>query len=125
MWAMPTTSQRIYVSFKGDRGFMDLTFSEASAHLFAPEVVPLLEDGMELLQTGESASIRICIDGLKVAPINGELERKLRAALSACVRLTQFFRTHKETLISLAVQSRTALSVEMQGSRGTQSPLRH
>jgi hypothetical protein len=43
---MPTRPRRIYISFKGDRGFIDMTFMGSTAHLFSPLVQPILEDDM-------------------------------------------------------------------------------
>jgi hypothetical protein len=39
---MPTLPRRVYISFKGDRGFMDLTFTACLARLFQPLVVQLI-----------------------------------------------------------------------------------
>jgi hypothetical protein len=102
---MPTRPRRIYISFKGDRGFMDLTFTGSAAHLFAPLVRPILEDGMTVHQTGKSAAIRIRVEGFKISePTNAVLE-KVRKAFSASTRLIRFYRQHREALDRAASES--------------------
>jgi hypothetical protein len=102
---MPTMPQRIYVSFKGDRGEMDLTFTNTRDDLFLPRVQPLLEDGMDLVQTGKSAAIRLCVDGFKVCELDDAIRRKLRAAFAVCVQLIKFYRKHHDVLIAAAAES--------------------
>ncbi len=62
---LPTTPQWTYVSLKGDRGYIDLTFTGSSAAAFFEDVSALLEPGMSIHQTGKSAAIRIRSRGLQ------------------------------------------------------------
>ena len=89
---MPTMPKRIYISLKGDRGFVDLTFSRTTAHKIHQQVNGVLLDGMSIHQTGEAAAIRIETDGFAT---NHELElslRRIRSAFSASARLIEFYR---------------------------------
>ena len=102
---MPTQPRHTYISLKGDRGFIDLTFTASLARLFSPLVNPLLERDMTVHQTGKSAAIRIVVDGFKVSePDEAELS-KVRAAFAASVRLVQFYRLNRETLNNAAFES--------------------
>jgi hypothetical protein len=102
---MPTMPQRIYVSFKGDHGQMDLTFTNTRDYLLKPRVQCLLEEGMDLVQTGKSAAIRLSVDGFKVREFDDAIRVKLRAAFAACVRLIRFYRKHHDVLITSAAES--------------------
>jgi hypothetical protein len=102
---MPTLPRRIYVSLKGDRGFMDLTFTASLARLFSPLVTPLLEDGMTVHQTGRSAAIRIVVEGFKVSEPEETVLSKVRVAFAACVRLVRFYRNNQKTLDKAASES--------------------
>jgi hypothetical protein len=102
---MPTRPRRIYISLKGDRGFMDLTFTASLARLFSPLVKPLLKDGMTVHQTGSSAAIRIVVEGFKVSKPEETVLSKVRAAFAACVRLIHFYRQNRETLDKAAAES--------------------
>ncbi len=102
---MPTQPRWVYVSMKGDRGFMDLTFGRCLSHLLSPQVSPLLDSDMTIHQTGKSAAIRIRIDGFKVSEINDDARCKLRGAFAACVRLIRFYRQHREKLDLAASKS--------------------
>jgi hypothetical protein len=95
--------RRIYVSFKGDRGFMDLTFTGSLARLFSPLVKPLLEDDMTVHQTGKSAAIRIQVEGFKVS--DEAALPKIHAAFAACVRLIKFYRQNKDLLDKISADS--------------------
>ena len=92
---MPTLPKRIYISFKGDRGFMDLTFSDSLAHELIHLVRPLLDPDMTVHQTGKSAAIRIAVDGFKVSESPATAMPKVRAAFIACERLINFYRDHR------------------------------
>ena len=94
---MPSQPRRIYVSLKGDRGFMDLTFTASLARLFSPLVNPLLESDMTVHQTGRSAAIRIVVEGFKISEPNEAVLSKIRVALAACVRLVRFYRQNRDT----------------------------
>jgi hypothetical protein len=102
---MPTRPRRIYVSFKGGRGFMDLTFTDSLAPLFFPLVKPLLDDDMTVHQTGKSAAIRLEVEGFSVTEPDEAVLSNLRAAFTACVRLVRFYRRNHEVLNKAASES--------------------
>jgi hypothetical protein len=102
---MPTTPRHIYISLKGDRGFMDLTFTSALARLFSPLVKTILEPDMTVHQTGKSAAIRIVVEAFKVSEPNDAVLSKVRAAFAACVRLVRFYRQNKAKLDKAASES--------------------
>jgi hypothetical protein len=102
---MPTRPRHIYVALKGEWGFVDLTFTRSLTRLFAPVVQPLLCDDMTLVQTGKSAAIRIRVLGFKVREPHEIAMPKVRLAFSACVRLIQFYRAHREVLNQLSAES--------------------
>lgn len=102
---MPTSPRRIYISFKGDRGFMDLTFTATVARLFVPLVKQLLEGDMTVHQTGRSAAIRIEVEGFKVTEPSEEVLSKVRRAFAACVRLVRFYRMNRDALNDAAAKS--------------------
>jgi hypothetical protein len=102
---MPTSPRRIYISLKGDRGFMDLTFTASLARLFSPLVKQLLDQDMTVHQTGKSAAIRIVVDGFKVSEPNEPVLSKVRSAFAACVRLIQFYRQNRVSLDKAASES--------------------
>lgn len=102
---MPTSPRRIYVSLKGDRGFIDLTFTASLARLFSPLVKHLLEHDMTVHQTGKSAAIRLVVNGFKVSEPNEAVLSKVRSAFAACVCLVQFYRKNKHALNQAAAES--------------------
>jgi hypothetical protein len=94
----PTRPKRIYVSFKGDRGQIDLTFSNTAAYRFEPLVKALLDADMFVHQTKASAAIRIETEGFDIeAGIERELP-KLRASFEASARLLSFYRRFRSEL---------------------------
>ncbi len=99
---MPTQPRRIYISFKGDRGFMDLTFTACLARLFLPQVKNILDPRMTIHQTGKSAAIRINVEPFKICEPDDDVLAKVRAAFAGCVWLITFFRQHRETLVKAA-----------------------
>lgn len=99
---MPTQPRMIYVLLKGGLGFVDLTFSGTVARLFSPLVRPLLEEGMEIYQTGKSAAIRIEVDRFEVCEVDEDAMRSVRSAFAACVRIIRFYRENRD-LINRAV----------------------
>jgi hypothetical protein len=103
---MPTMPQRIYISFKGDRGYMDLTFSNCVAHEFARKVESILEPDMTVHQTSKSSAIRLKVEGFKVSENFGSGLAKVRRSFSACERLIMIFRRHREILTNAASQSK-------------------
>ncbi|HYA17254.1 MAG TPA: hypothetical protein VEF06_07300 [Bryobacteraceae bacterium] len=102
---MPSLPRRIYISFKGDRGFMDLTFSACTAYLFQPRIAALLEPDMTVHQTGKAAAVRIKTDPVLVREVDELARQRLREAFAACVRLIRFYRTNRERLMSAAAES--------------------
>ena len=102
---MPTHPRRVYISFKGDRGFMDLTFTSCVAHLFQPQVKSFLESGMSVHQTGKSAAIRVEVDPFIVSEPDDLVLSKVRAAFAASVKLIHFYRENGEALSRAAVTS--------------------
>jgi hypothetical protein len=102
---MPTQPRLIYVSFKGDCGFMDLTFASCLARLTLPLVRPVLSEEMSVLQTGKSAAIRIVVEPIKICePYEAEMT-KVRVAFEACVRLIRFYRQNREILTQAVAAS--------------------
>jgi hypothetical protein len=95
---LPTQPKRVYISFKGDRGQIDLTFGHTAMHLFEPLVSDLLGPGMSLHQTEASSAIRIETEGFRIADgIETGLPR-LKAAFEASSRLLSFYRGHRQRL---------------------------
>jgi hypothetical protein len=95
---LPTKPMWTYVSLKGDRGYVDLTFTGSSAAPFAAAVASLLEPGMAIHQTGKSAAIRIEVEGFKPRePIDVGLP-KVRQAFAASAALVTFYRAHRQQL---------------------------
>lgn len=92
---LPTTPQWTYVSLKGDRGYIDLTFTGSSAAAFFEDVSALLEPGMSIHQTGKSAAIRIEVEGFKThEPLPTGIP-KVRQAFAAAANLISFYRNHR------------------------------
>lgn len=104
-WDMPTMPQRIYISFKGDRGQMDLTFTNTRDYLILPHLKPVLTEKMDVVQTGKSAAIRLCVDGFKVAVPDIDVLGKVRDAFAACVQLLKFYRENIDLLKSAASEA--------------------
>ena len=97
---MPTMPHRIYVSVKGDRGHMDLTFSGAGAHRFHGLVSHLLERRMTVHQTGKSAAIRIQVSGFNPVETFERQVSTVRSAFEACADLIRFYRENRSVLDS-------------------------
>jgi hypothetical protein len=95
---MPTQPKRTYISLKGDRGQIDLTFSNTIAHQFASVVSPWLNPGMAIHQTAASAAIRIETPGFRPDDGFDESLPKLREAFEASQRLIEFYRQHRPDL---------------------------
>lgn len=104
---MPTLPKRIYVSVKGDRGQMDLTFSGTRAYLFGERIADLLEAGMTVHQTSASTAVRLEVDGFH--PSDGVEDGlvRVRAAFEACARLIRFYRTNRAALDAAAAYAAT------------------
>lgn len=99
---MPTMPRRVYISFKGERGYMDLTLERCIAHKFDEQIQLLLGPDMTVHQTGQSAAIRLQVRGFSVAEPLEDNEPKVREAFGACAKLIQFYRTHREVLDAAA-----------------------
>ncbi len=92
---MPTMPKHIYVSLKGDKGHIDLTFTNTIAHIFQPLIKHLLEPNMTVHQTGAAAAIRIKSSGFHIADGIAQGIPKVKAAFEASSRLVQFYRTFR------------------------------
>jgi len=110
---MPTRPRRIYVSFKGDRGFMDLTFTACLARLFLPKIKTILADDMTVHQTGKSTAIRIQVDAFEIRDLDDSVRTQIRTAFGACVRLVQFYRKNRQMLDQAASLSVQDLTLEL------------
>jgi hypothetical protein len=101
---MPKIPRHVYISFKGNRGYMDLTLERCIAHKFRERVRQLLErePGMTVHQTGQSAAIRLQVRGFSVAEPFEDNEPKVREAFGAYAKLIQFYRTHRKVLDAAA-----------------------
>jgi hypothetical protein len=102
---LPTLPRRIYISLKGDRGFVDLTFTSSIAHLFFEEITPILEDDMTVHQTGKSAAIRIVVEGFKSSEPWESAGLRVENAFLASERLIKFFRLNRILLVHAASNS--------------------
>ena len=101
--------RKVYVLLKGDRGFVDLTFTGSAAAPFAEAVAGLVEPGMSIHATGKSAAIRIVVEGFTpLEPVDEGLS-KVRRAFEACSALVTFYRAHRTALDRAA---RDAISAE-------------
>lgn len=98
----PTRPRRVYVSVKGDRGQMDLTFSGVRAHLLHELVRNLLEPGMTVHQTAASAAIRLEVPKFEIADGVEEGMFRVRAAFEACKKLITFYRMNRGALDAAA-----------------------
>ncbi len=98
---MPTMPRRIYISFKGSLGYMDLTFTRCVSYQFEKRIRSLLDcDGlMTVHQTGQSSAIRLKVDSISILEPLGESMVKIRAAFSACEKLITFYRNHRDELM--------------------------
>jgi hypothetical protein len=102
---LPTLPRRVYISFKGDRGFIDLTFSHCLARLFQPQVKTVLANSMSVHQTGKSSAIRIEVEGFNICKPDNAVLEKVRAAFAASVRLIHFYRENRKVLDAAAKTS--------------------
>ncbi len=88
----PSYPKRVYVSLKGDRGHIDLTFRNTTAYLFQPAIASLLDSDMSVHQTKASTAIRVETPGFLISEGLMVLEPKVRAALKASSRLIALYR---------------------------------
>jgi hypothetical protein len=102
---MPTMPKYVYVSLKGDKGEIDLTFGKTTAHVFGDCISSLLEEGMAVHQAGESAAIRIKAPAFHVEDGIGAGLPKVKAAFEAASRLIKFYKGHHQELDQYAAQA--------------------
>jgi hypothetical protein len=102
---MPTKPKWTYVAFKGDRGHIDLTFSNVEAARFQLSVAHLLDPDMTVHQTSASSVVRLVVSGFSVPAGIASEEEKVRAALSASERLVTFYRSNRGALDAAATAS--------------------
>jgi hypothetical protein len=102
---LPTLPRRVYISFKGDRGFIDLTFSNCLTRLFQPQVKAILAGSLSVHQTGKSSVIRIEVEGFNICQPDKAVLEKVRAAFAASVRLIRFYRENQKFLDAAAKAS--------------------
>lgn len=88
----PTRPKHVYVSLKGDRGQIDLTFGNTTAYLFQPIIVHLLDSDMSVHQTNASAAIRIESSGFMIQDGIADGMPKIRSAFEASSRLIALYR---------------------------------
>lgn len=94
----PTYPKHIYLSFKGDRGQMDLTFGNTTAYLFQSAIVQMLEPDMSVHQTGASAAVRIDTPGFVISGGIAEGLPKTRLGFEASSRLIALYRRKRMEL---------------------------
>ncbi len=96
---LPTQPKRIYIRIKGDRGQVDLTFSNTSKYLFEATIAHLLDpDDMSVQQTGASAAIRIEAPSFSIADGVAVGLPKVKAAFEASSRLIRLYRSARGEL---------------------------
>jgi hypothetical protein len=95
---MPTQPKRIYVSFKGDRGQMDLTFSNVQAHRFSELVARFLDPDMTIHQTQASTAIRLKVEGFRIDEGLDVALLRAEKAFEVSERLIRFYRQHRSAL---------------------------
>jgi hypothetical protein len=100
---MPTQPKHVYLAFKGDRGQMDLTFSNVQAHRFAERISDLLEPDMTVHQTAASAAIRLEVEPFKIADGEGHSLPLVEKAFQTSKQLIQFYRQHRSVLDEAAM----------------------
>lgn len=95
---LPTMPKHVYVSLKGDRGHIDLTFGKTTAYLFKSGIAHLLDPDMSVHQTSASAAIRIETPGFKITEGIVTGLPKVRAAFDASSRLLALYRSARAEL---------------------------
>lgn len=88
----PTQPKHVYVSLKGDRGQIDLTFANTTAYQFHLAIAHLLEPDMTVHQTKLSSAIRIQTDGFVIGDGIAVGMPKVRSAFAASSRLIELYR---------------------------------
>jgi hypothetical protein len=100
---MPTRPRQIYVQLKGDRGFIDLTFTGSLVDRLTPLVAPFLETDMTVHRVAASAAIRLRVDAFQVTNNWETVVDRVRFAFAACQRLITFYRQHRHNLDAAAL----------------------
>ncbi|MEY9185778.1 hypothetical protein ABIG06_007333 [Bradyrhizobium sp. USDA 326] len=95
---LPTMPKHVYVSLKGDKGRVDLTFANTTAHMFQQLIKEFLEPKMTVHQTGAAAAIRLKSPEFTIANGIDEGIPKVKAAFEASSRLIQFYRAFRPEL---------------------------
>ena len=95
-------ARKVYVLLKGDRGFVDLTFTGSATTPFAAAASALIAPGMSIHATGRSTAIRLVVEGFSPLEPLDEGMPKVRRAFVACATLVEFYRTHRAALDSAA-----------------------
>jgi hypothetical protein len=103
---MPTRPKRVYIRLKGYPGYVDLTFSNTTAHEFHRKVGSYLSGSMGIHQTAGAAAIRLEVPRFAIAEGLKEGLPKLRQALIASQELIKFYREHR-TLLDRAAPDAT------------------
>ena len=104
--------RKVYVLLKGDRGFVDLTFTGSAIAPFADAVTGLVELGMSVHATGKSSAIRIAVEGFTPLDPLDEGLPKVRRAFEACAILVRFYRANRAALDRAARDAIVAASTE-------------
>lgn len=104
---IPTQPRQVYVSAKGERGQIDLTFGGVTAHRFHELVSDLLEPDMTVHQTSASTAVRLEVGGFQISDGVKAGMPRVRAAFEACERLIRFYRLHRVELVAASDQAAT------------------
>lgn len=92
---MPTGRKQVSIMIKGDRGFVDLTFSNTDAAKFRVAVKSLLEPGMAVCQTTGWAAIRIEVPAFRILDGIEFGLPKVRVVLAAAAKLARLYQQHR------------------------------
>ncbi|TAL77461.1 MAG: hypothetical protein EPN75_12905 [Beijerinckiaceae bacterium] len=99
---LPTMPKYVYVSLKGGKGNVDLTFKETTAFQFHQLIKQFLEPDMTVTQTGAAAAIRIKSPAFRITDGLVEGLPRVKAAFEAASRLIEFYRRHRAELNACA-----------------------
>ena len=102
---MPSMPKLIRVDLKGASGFVDLTFSYTLCRVMQPLVKSILEENMEIHQTGRACAIRLCVKPFTICEDFKTMEAPIRDALGASVRLVRFYFKNRAILDGAASAS--------------------
>ena len=99
---MPSMPKLIRVDLKGASGLVDLTFPYTLCRVMQPLVKSILEEDMEVHQTGRACAIRLCAKPFTICEDFETMEAPVRDALAASVRLVRFYFKNRAILDSAA-----------------------